>query len=127
MKVTELRIGNFVNVNGWFSEIAKIGYNYVDISNGVDSHHIKELEPIPLTEQWLERLGFNDDGFKQYEFTNWGIKVKKDSYAISDPNWFVFHGFINQYSELVSLKYVHSLQNLYFCLTNEELEYDANR
>jgi len=114
---TELRIGNWV----------KTIEGEIQIQNGWEIDEGNETHPIPLTEEWLERLGFNDDGFKQYEFTKGGIKVKKDSYAISDPNWFVFHGFINQYSELVSLKYVHSLQNLYFCLTNEELEYDANR
>jgi len=128
MKANELRLGNWVRIKNILTtsecQVESIG-SLQQAAGQLWS--IEELEPIPLTEEWLDRFGFDEHWFKQYEFTNWGIKVRKDPYAISETKWIVFHGFANQFSELVSLKYVHSLQNLYFCLTNEELEYDANR
>jgi len=120
MKANELRIGNWVIVNEE-CQIEAIIHDVVDVSTRFETYVLDAVKPIPLTEEWLERFGFNDDGFKQYEFTNWGIKVKKDPHAISETNWIVFHGFMNQFSELVSLKHVHQLQNLFYCLSGEEL------
>jgi hypothetical protein len=116
MKVTELRIGNFVNVNGWFSEIAAIGYNYVEISNGIEEHLIKELEPITLTEEWLERFGW--------------VKSKDRSHFWHDSNlslWFNDNGlFIESVGGKLYIKHLHQLQNLYFALTYEELQTDES-
>ena len=124
MKANELRIGNWVKLkdsdpieNYQISQIYERGVNSGSVGMLYDI-----IEPIPLTEEWLEQFGFDKDGFKQCEFTNWGIKVKKDQHAISEHNWIVFHGFMNQFSEIASLKHVHHLQNLYFALTGEELE-----
>jgi len=127
MKATELRIGNWVRLNVrpienyQVTQILEKGVNC-----GLVGAMYEIVKPIPLTDEWLKRFGFNEDGFKQYEFENWGIKVKKDPHAISETNWIVFHGFMNQFSELVSLKHVHQLQNLYFALTGEELQTDEN-
>jgi hypothetical protein len=127
MKAEDLRLNNWVEIKDQevktYAQVEGIG-NLQHVAGQLWS--IEELEPIPLTEEWLTRFGFNDDGFKQYEFINWGIKVKKDPHAISESNWIVFHGFMNQFSELVSLKHVHQLQNLYFALTGEELQTDEN-
>lgn len=122
MKASELRIGNFVNVIDKDYQVTQILERGVNC--GLIGALYEVIKPIPLTEEWLERFGFNDDGFKQYEFTNWGIKVKKDPHAISETNWIVFHGFMNKFSELVSLNHVHQLQNLFYCLSNEELQTD---
>ena len=123
MTASELRIGNWVEIKDQvvrtFEQTKGVG-SLQHVAGQLWS--IEELKPIPLTEEWLERFGFDKDGFKQYEFINWGIKVKKDTLAISEPNWIVFHGFMNQFSEIVSLKHVHQLQNLYHALTGEELE-----
>ena len=119
MKAEELRIGNWVLCEPNNACIERtIDYEDFKLAH-FDSERFK---PIPLTEEWLERFEFDEDGFKQYEFINWGIKVKKDPHAISEPNWIVFHGFMNQFSEIVSLKHVHQLQNLFYCLCGEELE-----
>ena len=116
---TELRIGNWVQFRHTETPVL---ITLADFVREYTEEHLEDYEPIPLTEEWLERFGFDEDGFKQYEFINWGIKVKKDPHAISETNWIVFHGFMNQFSEIVSLKHVHQLQNLYFALTGEELE-----
>ena len=119
MEAQDLRIGNWVQFRHTETPVL---ITLGDFVREYKEEHLEDYEPIPLTEEWFDRFGFDEDGFKQYEFINWGIKVKKDPNAISEPNWIVFHGFMDQFSEIVSLKHVHQLQNLYFALTGEELE-----
>lgn len=108
----ELRIGNWIYDAQCEMEI--------QIGTGSHIHNLDpNSNPIPLTEEWLKRVGFDASGFKQQEFLNWGFKVKKD--PNSPSNWITFQGFMNQFYELTSIQYVHQLQNLYFALTGEEL------
>jgi len=111
MKATELRIGNLVHQPNAYGEPD-------GITTEASHHHIRELgrsnalpvcEPIPLTEEWLLKFGFDKP---------------------MNANWCEFNGFeIDTISELVYwlgnkkivLKSVNQLQNLYFALTNEEL------
>jgi hypothetical protein len=69
------------------------------------------FKPIPLTEEWLFKLGFINDRvleFYRNDFT--------DSTIIIDYNFICLLGYSH-----VKLKYVHQLQNLYFALTGSEL------
>ncbi len=78
---------------------------------GVDHNQIEyifELEPIPLTEDWFVKFGF--------ELSNVG--VRKDGCDLIDIG-FMFH--LDGYGENREIKYVHQLQNLYFALTQKEL------
>lgn len=117
MKASELRIGNFVEFDGEESKIESI-------SLGVKSGHVvylecygdlilfDHLEPIPLTEEWLVKFGFEEkDGY----FT----KNKDDIYNNYTDNSFdyVINGIV-----IIEIKHVHQLQNLYFALTGEELK-----
>jgi hypothetical protein len=67
------------------------------------------LYTIPLTEEWLVYFGF--------EKSTGRIFKKNGILIISDVIFEVFLG-----SVIVKLQYVHQLQNLYFALTDEELE-----
>ena len=74
-------------------------------------------EPIPLTEEWLLKFGFEKSGgglYLTYEtFEMYYINgVLGLSARVSDPN----EGYID-----TKIKYVHQLQNLHFALTGEEL------
>ncbi len=71
------------------------------------------LEPIPLTEEWLERFGFTFDTVCYYK-DEFLIGAFKDGYA-----WLRF-GTLDR--ECLELTYVHQLQNLYSALTGTELE-----
>jgi hypothetical protein len=120
MKASELRIGNYYNQFGNETKISWV--------------NLKELEsapegqiwckPIDLTDEWLLRFGFEKKGhgfsdniyYKQQEWANWAYSV-----TISETGMVIKHGFMNQWSELKALNYVHELQNLYFALTGEEL------
>jgi len=72
---------------------------------------IDEFEPIPLTEEWLLKMGFvkYKSDVRFYQNSSLKIKVHKNGYQF-------------RWSEsLVYVKYVHQLQNLYHALTNNEL------
>ena len=112
----EVRIGNLVNYND-----GEYGFDdYVVIIEPHEIHTYRtiaeriknaELNPIPITPEWLERLGLKGHSF---DFS----KVFTISYYDD-----MVH--IEQYSEgpfdLPHIKYIHQLQNLYHALTGQEL------
>ena len=110
MKAHELRIGNWVNNNEEDYQITSA--TIAQLERG-DSTAI----PIPLDEQWLGRFGltkpYNDRyGVKRtfpYKMLDGLIKQRNGVY-------FFKHGTLE-----VELPYVHTLQNLYYALKNEEL------
>ncbi len=77
------------------------------------------LYPIPLTEEWLLKFGFDDFG-NEFRFS-----VKSAQYKIckQDDWWFI--GISPDSKQTVYFAWhiycVHQLQNLYFALTNTEL------
>ena len=89
-------------------------------TDGVGGFDLVDLEPIPLTEEWLVKFGFEhssngwyqmDMGFNQYfDFLNISIEQMKTSVSY-------------EMDELLlnEIKHVHQLQNLYKALTGEEL------
>lgn len=124
ISANELRIGNLVNYEGnpfyiW-SEITKYS---VDLDDK-ETKHVKaaafdELEPIPITEEWLLNLGF----------TNWVTSrgIENDYFVHNNLfpvkiNFYLPYNYLNIYIGGITLKYVHQLQNLYFALTGKELE-----
>lgn len=82
-----------------------------------DTDDFERLEPIPLTEEWLFKFGFKFDGHCSWwknELIELTIDTGEDEYSVFNNN--------GDYITLKGIKYVHSLQNLYFALTGEELE-----
>lgn len=135
MKANELRIGNIVNVagftnekgglkGGWttIEEFTKMGlYHAIVCSAGTVAITNPFVTPVPLTEEWLLKFGFNKvndpyDTF-HYERKDHWVYLLKDSFEFeytTKPGQ-RFNLFINR-------NYVHQLQNLYFELTGEELK-----
>ena len=136
IKVEELRIGNYVNHTDnediWIMSIETISKEACHTEcNGIFDYIEPELlEPIPLTEEWLIKFGYNikretnlDD---LYEFHRWELTGgAKDR----DRNMITYDRNKNQFTIWDDLKVmanlrrnnVHSLQNLYFALIGEEL------
>ena len=89
------------------------------LQDGLDTR----CEPIPLTEEWLIKLGYAQDVDTPFFKINMPRNI---GYIHYNPNnqitWLKHH---NSDSALnpQSLFYVHQLQNLYFTLTGEELEF----
>lgn len=120
MKANELRIGNrliFID-----DEVVVSGIeNYLQYTDKIYCNgftrpqSISHFKPIQLTEDWLLNFGFEFDGGcswwkDEIEMT---IDVGEDEYSAfnSDGNYITMNG----------IKYVHSLQNLYFAIKGEEL------
>lgn len=106
MKSEHLRLNNIVKVH-WEDE-----HRWCDL----DFWEGIEFEPFPLTEEWLERFGFEKIQMSiptAYK-TKDGFRIKKDQ-----------RGYWMQYKYgMTIIKHVHQLQNLYFALTGEELQTD---
>ena len=123
MKANELRLGNYIQfndtpiANGIYSVMA-IKDDLIVAENG-GAAYLNEVEPIPLTEEWLTRFGFELPAHTwigdKFHLTEYGTGSKH-------PNGGVWVVAMNKNNAIISeLKYVHSLQNLHFALTGEEL------
>ena len=103
----ELRIGNWVNHNGTPIELTRNRFKLSVFTLGCS-----EIEPIPLTEEWLERFGFEKRKISYlYGYGNFLY-----DYRLKLWTWYgiQLHDYL--------ITYVHQLQNLYFALTGEELQ-----
>jgi hypothetical protein len=119
MNANELRLGNYVahshiknGVECEFAEVESIWFT--GLSNhygvGVDKYSgtNDSVKPIPLTEEWLLKFGF------EKALNGWWCPDEVVSYKEG------YAGFgTNTYTQI---KHVHQLQNLYFALTGKELE-----
>lgn len=130
MDIKELRIGNLLTtIEGTkhYDKVLEVEniidnnyYNLDDALTNVNGYNLSELLPIPLTEEWLLRLGFNVVGNsdKEDSLHPW-LTYEFEGIEITLP-YMEFH--YNCGDNSVELKHVHSLQNLYFALTGKELE-----
>jgi len=120
--INELRINNYVYYNNEHNEIGIItklvtelitDINYVGINNRIDVHYLnKHINPIPLTEELLKQLGFN----------NYFDKGKLNIIPKGRLGYKNGRTYFNSWAILEKQPdYVHELQNLYFALTGEEL------
>lgn len=115
MKTNELRLNNLVygvsdrieRITAINGDLVKTNLLKIDAeSQFVYSSHI---EPIPLTEKWLFKMNFN--------FKELGYKELSVSHHLTNNKfYFIISGYAKE------IHFVHELQNLYFALTNNELE-----
>jgi len=82
------------------------------------------LKPIPLTEEWLLKFGFEKVAciHEIYEIETNLNNVKYFNIQISEGALIASVDCYGKETNIAELKYVHSLQNLYHALTGEELE-----
>jgi hypothetical protein len=122
MKVTELRIGNLIEINEMAEPVVSIdkyGINYTVNSVGSNAikqfYHIDRVKPILITKEWLLKFGFVQQYWRFFPMTYY--QKRNMLYSLSDGNVELHDPNIC----LTQLKYVHELQNFYFALTGEEL------
>ena len=121
ISASELRKGNLVFASLKSGKGRKIEHvltcqRIANIDEGLTSFN---FEPIPLTEEWLLKAGFE----KIYESSfhvKYGLIVNSHYLTISFHNDTSIQCYLNN-SLLKPMGNVHQLQNLYLCLTGEEL------
>ena len=127
MKASELRIGNWVKYDSQYHVVTSIhrggnvSVRLLDENFPSETTGITKIQPIPLTEEWLVKFGFNviKHVMAKIALTEGWLEIETDfSYGII-PNEEAY-SFGHWWSG--KLKYVHQLQNLYFALTGEELK-----
>jgi hypothetical protein len=122
IKANELRIGNYAYREGLIVTVD--GRSIMDADAGLVAY-----QPIPLTEEWLVKVGFNENyssGVKKKYFHhsllyNGGNALAYVIYSKEpEKNGILFWG------NAVPLCYnVHQLQNLFHALTGQELTITA--
>lgn len=138
MRASELRIGNQIYVKCIAKEC---GYDEFEAQE-CNIHNIKGVfegnddflyEPIPLTEEWLIKFGFEKVIYDTDE-TGYGTDYELDIKGVGcisysdDFSCALFGSKESSKNELGFLpnwdncKHVHQLQNLYFALIGEELK-----
>lgn len=117
MKANELRIGNYVKSLNTVCTIDCIFRQQVEVSNNYEewTPDLEDIKPIPLTEDWLLKFGFN----KGEDIVGYCFFIELEN--IEDFTIHLQDGKLVYFYEDLELKYVHQLQNLYFALTGEEL------
>ena len=96
MNLQELRIGNWINRGG---EV----YPSTEYTLLISRENDAILEPVPLTEEWYNKLNRPDDLGMVWIYSGNSLKI--------------FHMGVT----IAVLHNVHSYQNLYFALTGKEL------
>ena len=120
MKAQDLKIGNWVQFRHTETPVL---ITLGDFVREYKEEHLEDYEPIPLTEEWLERFGFEQ--MKLY--TGDKCFVKEKFCVLCDgqlKNYDLRLTFDSDQTIRIKLDYVHQLQNLYFALTGEELQTD---
>jgi hypothetical protein len=118
MTAKELKIGNYVDWNGEIAKISQLLEMEVFFKCG-ETDLYSSLKPIPLTEEWLLRLGFRKANEKLYFLPVPNLAMEIHSVFYRDT-WLI--ELANDRKNIVTEAFqVHQLQNLYFALTDEEL------
>jgi hypothetical protein len=118
MRKSDLRVGNWVfDSEGFDYQIQ--GYElYVNL--------VEDFKPIPLTEEWLVRFGFERNKYYQ------NFRIKAGDYYNSIKYYEGEWCYNNDDSDagcyfVTTVQYVHELQNLYHAINKEELKDESQR
>jgi hypothetical protein len=123
MKTQELRIGNILK--GETREGSVLVANVHEIlecevslifEGRVHRFTHDRIEPIPLTPEILTACGFENGELKGYNTGYGDIGISADDGAV--------HLMFESQISSQSILYLHQLQNLIYCLTGEELNYN---
>lgn len=145
IKPNELRIGNLfypINRNNEVNIPDEVPFVMVETTQnsvkaylfGTPIHQVlkytefslRDISPIPVTEEWLEGFGFiMHETPINFIYNNKGVKIVYSKTNLEFPefvNIFLGRTSIHAARNYLRLNYVHQIQNLYFTLTGTELE-----
>jgi len=128
MHPSELRLTNYVYDvfdKSAVNNITTLGFEgFQAINNYIRCNQPISLmyKPIPLTEEWLTKLGFKSLEYREF----WGHGYfYKGIIIYIENNEFRFYYQTNRAYTIY--EYVHELQNLYQSLTGKELVYEHSK
>jgi len=108
MKANELRIGNLVLLTkDNFITTKEYRLDGIDIYK-LDESECIDIKSMPLTEEFYRKI--------QKQLFEAGLEY---SYSSITNRLFIYIG-----NRTIICDFIHNIQNLYFALTNEELEYE---
>ena len=118
MKPSELRIGNWV-----YDPI----HNEAEVELSTTMFCVflsdwkYELQPIPITEQWLLEFGWvwNEDCNSYEKYPNGDARMHLEFHDINHS--YTMFNYVLRSKIAEKIQYIHQLQNLYYALTGEEL------
>lgn len=125
MKVNELRIENYVNIEGDVVKVKEIYEKSIYYANGEYESYATEdfIHPIKLTEELLVKIGFVKENEVNRMYNNRcvvsyyiGNFYKELVIEVRRENGFYKNNIVHY-----DIKNLHELQNIYYCLTGEEL------
>jgi len=129
IQANELRIGNWIYVvDAGNFQVESLDMYDRDTDPSIlvnEEYYLQRCEPIPLTEEWLLKFGFEIGG--NHISTNL-TTAKIKGFAINTySNFDEKYWWLGYYTNSVNshIKYLHQLQNLYFSLTGIELIYNS--
>lgn len=124
IKAQELRIGNIIssqsNLHKQVTVLQLFSDSYqADFGNGNRGAMMYSTsDGIPLTSEWLYRLGLYWDIYWQgITDGNWVLTEGNEN-----GTWRIAYGKTRHDIIVWNIKYVHQLQNLYQCLSGKELQ-----
>ena len=139
MDIKELRVGNivrlkdhFVGGNAMVTGIMKDRITAVNsVGTNIGTINIMYVEPIPITEQLLLKIGFEKNSFGW-----WRLDKRNDKFMIKGYSQISTFEYWNEvhnpedvtetnYGSTIELPYkihLHTLQNIWYLLTGKELE-----
>lgn len=121
--IKEIRLKNWVKWTEASIQLTESDIAYL-FDMATKGQKCETYQPIPLSESWLERAGYQYyNGKKDGDMTmDFGGKL--------DIDWIMGTIRVKShfetdtlYRELKHIQYVHQLQNLYWCLCGKELEF----
>lgn len=137
----ELRIGNFIRwrlgggqlITGRAHAIEKHKIAIGEDENGIGYMLLQGIEPIPLTEEWLLKFGFEQELLEEENPSEgyfYSLALSDDVYCdleiLSGDRSGFMEVYLFPYDDNFRFKYVHQLQNIYFVLTGKELTYEKH-
>lgn len=128
INANELRIGN------WVLDNSQGKNEYYQLERFRDGQEVSDFcEPIPITVEIVNKLNCIEDNYGLFYFRRDGSNKSESGMDIaltiknclvdSEWVWDCSVGDIPNYVHLRYIQHLHQLQNLYFALTNTELNY----
>lgn len=121
MKANELRIGNLLQGEKEIDVVAEINIDSYINTTGIRTL-LQNAKPIPLSEDWIKKVGFTKSAPGISRIISWHgetsefyIRRVRSIFELMRDN---YDGSVY----ITRIWFVHQLQNLYFALTENELE-----